>query len=112
MSAKGQEYAKKDSKLYVKKERLYMEGNPRLWEIKPEDLKKFTPKQIAENKSLAMRTMLPKETHELEETCLSYGYYLTKLIEETRRMTLKNYRKMRRHLKQTAEDQAGMIRGV
>ncbi len=57
-----------------------------------------------------MRTMLPKETRELEETCLSYGYYLNKIIEETRRVTLKNYRKMRKHMKQVADDQIELFK--
>ncbi len=112
MSTKGQEFAKKESKLYGRKERLYLEANPRQWDLKAEDLKKFTPKQIAEDKGLAMRSMLPKDTHDLEESCLSYGYYLSKLIEETHRLSLKNYRRMRRHMMQIAEDQADLIKNV
>ena len=57
---KGKEYARKDSKLYLKKEKLYLDGNPKFWEIRQEDLKKFTPKELAENKGLAMKIMLPK----------------------------------------------------
>ena len=81
-----------------------------MWDIKPEELKKYTPKQISEDKGLAMKIMLPKETKDLEERCLDYGYYLTKLIDETKRMNVKNYRKMRKHLKQVADDQADLLK--
>lgn len=37
-----------------------MEGNPKYWELNTEDLKKYTPKQFAEDKGLAMKMMLPK----------------------------------------------------
>jgi len=110
--ARVADYTKKENKLYLRKEKLYLEGNPKQWDLKPEELKKFTPKQVAEDKGLAMRIMLPKETRDLEETCLSYGYYLNKLLEETKRVTLKNYRKMRKHLKQTADEEMNLFKGA
>ena len=46
--------------MYAKKERLHNEGNPKSWEIKLEDIKKYTSKMISEDKGLAMKIMLPK----------------------------------------------------
>ena len=43
---------------------------------------------------------------------MEFGYNLTKLIEETKRISLKNYRKMRKHVKQFADSQTELIRNV
>jgi hypothetical protein len=34
--------------------------NPKSWELSPEDFKKYTPKQFADDRPLAMKMMLPK----------------------------------------------------
>ena len=36
--------------------------------------------------------MLPKETHELEEYCLKYGYYLNKMIENIKFVFTNKYK--------------------
>ncbi len=36
-----------------------MEGNPKQWGLSVEDLQKCTPKQISEDKGLALKVMLP-----------------------------------------------------
>lgn len=60
LDIKAQKYAKKDSKLYTRKEKLYQEGNPKSWDIKPEELKKVDVKEFTKDKSLVMKLMLPK----------------------------------------------------
>lgn len=64
LETKAREYSKKDKKLFEKKSRLYQEGNPKTWEIKPEVIKEknITPKQLAEDKGFALKLMLPKVT--------------------------------------------------
>ena len=65
-----------------------------------------------EDKGLAMRIMLPKETRDLEESHIEYGYYLNKAIQETNRINLQNYRKMRKHIKKFADDQASLLKNI
>ena len=108
--AKEQEFSKKESKLYARKEKLYIESNTKAWEIPAEVIKTYTPKQLAGDKPLAMKLILPKDTRELELACADYGYYLNKLIEENKRMNLQNFKKMRKHMKQLADDQATFLR--
>lgn len=66
LDIKARKYAKKDNKLYTRKDRLFNEGNPKSWEIKQEDLKKIDPKDIVKDKGVAMKLMLPK---------VLYAYY-------------------------------------
>lgn len=110
MVSKEQEFSKRESKLYARKEKLYIEANTKAWEIPAEIIKAHTPKQLASDKALAMKLILPKDTRELELVCADYGYYLNKLIEENRRVHLQDYRKMRKHMKQLADDQATFLR--
>jgi hypothetical protein len=110
MAAKEQDFTRKESKLYTRKEKLYLEANTKAWEIPTEVIKKYTAKQLVGDKSLAMKLILPKDTRELELTCTDYGYYLNMIIEENRRVNLQNYRKMRKHIKQLADDQATFLR--
>lgn len=110
MLGKEQNFSKKESKLYSKKERMYIDGNTKSWGISPEDIKEHTPKQISENKQLAMQLMLPKETLELEASYLEYGYYLNKCIEESRRINGQKYRSIRKVIKKFTNDQANALR--
>ncbi len=48
----------------------------------------------------------------LQEQYVGFAYYTNRLIDCTRRLMAKNYRRMRKHLKFVAEEQAGMVKGV
>jgi hypothetical protein len=41
-----------------------------------------------------------------------YGYYVNKLVEETKRVCAKNYRTMRKHFQSTAEEFTGIAQDV
>jgi hypothetical protein len=108
----AEKYKTKEAKLYAKKDRLFGEANLKAWDVSLDDLKKYNPQQLASNKDLALTIILPKETKELEENYKQYGYYMNKLIEETKRMTVKNYRRMRRHLQAVSHDHSIVLSGV
>ncbi len=60
MELKAKEFAKKEDKLFKKKERLLIESNFKQWGLSAEELQKCVPKQGNVDKSLALKMMLPK----------------------------------------------------
>eukprot|EP01022_Parablepharisma_sp_SALTPOND_P017252 TRINITY_DN2720_c4_g1_i1.p3 TRINITY_DN2720_c4_g1~~TRINITY_DN2720_c4_g1_i1.p3 ORF type:complete len:812 (-),score=166.49 TRINITY_DN2720_c4_g1_i1:4303-6738(-) len=53
-------FISKEQQLYLKKEKLFNEGNTQLWEIPADVLSKHTLTELAGNKQLAFPFMLPK----------------------------------------------------
>lgn len=53
-------YLKAQSRLELKKEELFKQGNIARWEVSVEDQKKYDKNELLKNKHLAFSTMMPK----------------------------------------------------
>lgn len=116
------DYLKKEELLYAKKERLFAEGRVTAWNLDPEDIKSEYGLKVQSDKEIAMKLILPKvlfpqlmelqDTEKLKEQYIYSGYYTNKLLEGTRHLMLKNYRTMRKHFRETANENTTVMKDV
>eukprot|EP01022_Parablepharisma_sp_SALTPOND_P033355 TRINITY_DN88560_c0_g1_i1.p1 TRINITY_DN88560_c0_g1~~TRINITY_DN88560_c0_g1_i1.p1 ORF type:complete len:1431 (-),score=165.41 TRINITY_DN88560_c0_g1_i1:96-4388(-) len=109
---KGNEYMKKVSKVEAKKQKLYSEGKVERWELNKEDADKYSTEELVKDKEFAFEVMLPAETKELSESFATYGYYLNKLLEETKRVIRRDYSRVRKVLIDYTNNQGGIVKSV
>jgi len=106
------EYERRNTKLKEKKQKLIEEGTIDEWQLPIEVYKNCNYKELMENKEGLMRCMLPKETNEVHSYLGKYGYYLNRVIDETQRINLKDYKQLRKLLINYANDQSGIMMNV
>eukprot|EP00826_Nyctotherus_ovalis_P000932 TRINITY_DN10085_c0_g2_i4.p3 TRINITY_DN10085_c0_g2~~TRINITY_DN10085_c0_g2_i4.p3 ORF type:complete len:102 (-),score=13.16 TRINITY_DN10085_c0_g2_i4:138-443(-) len=56
-----------------------------------------------------MNYMLPKETKQLENTFLEYGFCLNRVLEEVQRVNVDDYKEIRKRIKQMLDEYAAAI---
>ena len=76
-------YYKQEEKLQNKKQYYFEKVDVSKWEINSNEI--IDTINIKQNKELAFLKMIPKETENVYETKLNYGFYLQKLVEEYNR---------------------------
>ena len=59
-----------------------------------------------------MKLILSKETEKLKEYYINCGYYTNKLLEGTHYLMQKNYKTMRKHFKETSDENTSIIKYV
>jgi len=97
LKCKENEYNEKAKKIYAKKERLFEERNKKQWELTQNQLKKISIDDVVNNKELAMKLILPKETRIVEDAYSHYGYYVNSIIKTFQRFTLDQYKRIRKN---------------
>lgn len=86
-------YYKAESKLLLKKDDLFRQGNISKWEISPEEMKKIERSELLKNREYAYSKMMHKETQHVCMLKQQYAFYSSRLISEYERMrTLNGYR--------------------
>ena len=73
-------YYKQEEKLHNKKQHYFEKVDVSKWEINSNEI--IDTINIKQNKELAFLKMIPKETENVYQTKLNYGFYLQKLVEE------------------------------
>lgn len=79
-------FVKADAKLSSKKEELFKQKKLEKWKMEPETSKSINVENVFLNKNAAFSKMLPKETEELQDLFISYGYYTNRLMDEVSRI--------------------------
>lgn len=77
-----------EKKLLKKKESKFEQRNTSTWELEPSALNNIG--SLLNDKALAFKEMLPKESQETRKLRMYYGYYSNKIIEEFKRVEDKN----------------------
>ncbi len=106
------EFVKQEQRLLHRKEQLFAEAKVATWELRPEDVKALDLSKVGNNKVVMFPLMLPRETSEVVAALIAHGYYTNKLLTESRRTDLKNYRTLRKHFKTAGEEFATLMKDV
>ena len=77
-----------EKKLRKKKEQRFDQKNIATWELEPSAASQAST--LLQNKEIAYKEMLPKETKEVQKFRILYGYHSNKLVEEFKRILEKN----------------------
>ena len=73
-------YYKGEEKLKIRKQSLFDKGDPMKWELKLDKPINFV--QLKENKEMAFIKMIPKETENVYQSKLIYGFYNYRIINQ------------------------------
>ena len=73
-------YYKGEEKLKIRKQSLFDKGDPMKWELKLDKPINFV--QLKENKEMAFIKMIPKETENIYQSKLIYGFYNYRIINQ------------------------------
>lgn len=106
---KRDEYYSEEDKLCKKKEKLFASKNYKQWGLSQEELKTIIANNYITDKVIATNCMLPKDTKQLENVFLEYGFCLNRVLEEVQRVNANDYREIRKRTKQMFDGYAAAI---
>eukprot|EP00826_Nyctotherus_ovalis_P002690 TRINITY_DN10542_c0_g3_i3.p1 TRINITY_DN10542_c0_g3~~TRINITY_DN10542_c0_g3_i3.p1 ORF type:complete len:320 (+),score=96.48 TRINITY_DN10542_c0_g3_i3:99-1058(+) len=109
-SSRQSEMAKLERKLKDKKELLFAQKEVAKWELKPDCT---TPVDtLLNNKEVAFREMLPRETQEAHSQKVAYGYYANKVLEEFLRLNRKDEDETKKQFSEVAKKSCNVFEDV
>ena len=105
-------FYKAESKLNMKKEELFKQGNIARWEINPEELRKIDKNDLLRNKEFAFSKMMHKETVHVHLLKQNYGYYAYQLLSEFDRMRVLNGIRHKTHVMSVSQSHSDILADV
>lgn len=100
-ASKQAEMAKLERRLKDKKELLFAQKEVAKWELKPDCI--IPVDTLLNNKEVAFKEMLPRETQEAHSQKVTYGYYANKVLEEFLRLNRKDEDETKRQFSEVAK---------
>lgn len=104
MIAKEKDCVRREEKLYQRKEKLCTESNYRRRDTR--DMQEHSVEEMEDKKEFAMLTILPRDTQELKDLYLDYGYHLNSTLSSAQEALLSSYSELRWHAVDMARNQA------
>jgi len=97
----GEHMEAAEKKLRKKKEQKFELRNTATWELESSAF--ANAGMLLDNKEIAFKEMLPKETRDTQRIRILYGYYSNKVIEELERILRKDERDFKNHFIKSIE---------
>eukprot|EP00357_Protocruzia_adherens_P026785 CAMPEP_0115027936 /NCGR_PEP_ID=MMETSP0216-20121206/35919_1 /TAXON_ID=223996 /ORGANISM="Protocruzia adherens, Strain Boccale" /LENGTH=624 /DNA_ID=CAMNT_0002403859 /DNA_START=184 /DNA_END=2058 /DNA_ORIENTATION=+ len=96
-------------RLLSRKDKLYASREVGRWEMSVEDIQRFSPRQLLEDKELAFAKMLYVDTIQVEKIRVEYAFFAHQTYEELKRTKIEYLLKYRDHFTKTARDESTFI---
>ena len=105
-------YYKAESKLNLKKEEIFKQGNINKWDLAFEDLKKYDKNDFLKNKELSFSKMLPKESAHVHFLKQQYCYFINQFFNEYDKLANLNGNRFKKHFVEVSEKHTDILTDV